>query len=336
MPQLVYFGSQAGEEALLKEAVPEVEVKLVAEPLTPDTAGAAAEAELVSVFAVGSEVSAAALDKMPKVRFIATRSAGFDHIDLKACQERGIVVSSVPRYGETTVAEHTFALMLALSRRIFQSYQRTERMNFDRSGLQGFDLAGKTLGIVGTGNIGRRVAEIGRGFRLKVVAYDVAPDGKWAEKLGVTYVSSLADLLRTSDIISLHVPALPETHHLLNGKTMPLIKPGAILINTARGSLIDTNALLLALQRGQLWGVGLDVLEEENDAYDRVAFLGSEPDQEQVLTLLRNHLLVTQQNVIITPHNAFNSAEAVREIFLTTIDNIKGWLVGKPINAVLR
>jgi len=200
----------------------------------------------------------------------------------------------------------------------------------------GFDLHQKKLGVVGTGNIGRNVISIGKGFGMEVVAFDAAPDGACAKELGFTYTQSLEDLLQVSDVVTLHVPYLITTHHLISKERLQVIKPGALLINTARGGLIDTEALLWALQTGVLAGAGLDVLEEEHDTYDRIEFLSQDTHQAQdLMTMLRNHVLVSRSDVIITPHNAFNSAEAVQRIFDTAVDNIKAFIHSKPINVVI-
>jgi len=246
-------------------------------------------------------------------------------------------VTNVPHYGERTVAEHTFALILALSRKIFQSYERTERMNFDREGLMGFDLSGKTLGVIGTGNIGRNVINIGLGFGMKVLAYDVSPDTAYATARGFSYAESVDELVHNSDVVTLHVPYLDSTHHLINKERLEHIKPGALLINTARGGLIDTAALLWALQEKKLAGAGLDVLEEEHDTYDRIEFLSQDTHQtEDLMTMVRNHVLVSRADVIITPHNAFNSEEAVSRIFDTSVENMLAYMKGAPLNVVGR
>jgi D-lactate dehydrogenase len=285
---------------------------------------------------VQSEVPKALLDKLPSLKMIAARSTGFDHIDIKECAARGIVVSNVPTYGENTVAEHAFALILALSRKIFQSFERTEKMDFDREGLEGFDLAGKTLGVVGCGNIGRHSVMIGRGFGMKVVVYDVHPDEKFAQETGCTFVTKLDDLLTQSDVITLHVPFIPgKTEHLINKDNVKKIKRGAILVNTARGGIVDTEALLWALEEGTLSGAGLDVLEDEDDTFDHIDLLSKGfPRDKDIVTLLRNHLLVDRDDVIITPHNAFNSREARQRIFETTVENISAFVAGKAINVV--
>ncbi len=334
--KLVYFESHGEEEAALKEHIKGTDVLAVPEPLHKNVA-VANDAELVSVF-VGSQVTSEHLAAMPNLKFIATRSAGYDHIDMVACAERGITVANVPSYGENTVAEHAFALILALSRKIFQSYERTEKMDFDREGLEGFDLKGKTLGVVGCGAIGKHAAKIGRGFDMRIIIYDVNPDTKFVQEIGAKVADSLESLLAQSDVITLHVPYIPgKTHHLINKENVQQIKPGAILVNTARGAVVDTEALLWALQKKILVGAGLDVLEEENDTYEDVALLSEGFSKEyDIATLLRNHILAARRDVIITPHNAFNSREAKHNILMTTIENITAYLQNKPINVVTK
>lgn len=322
------------DQAQLREVFPRARFVFIPDPLRAETAAAAANAEVVSVF-VRSSVQQDVLDQLPQLKFLATRSMGTDHIDVAACAARGVTVSSVPVYGENTVAEHTFALILALSRKIFQSYERTERMKFDRTGLRGFDLAGKTLGVVGVGNIGKNVIRIANGFQMRVIAYDVRQDESLARELGFSYAPSLLDLLAKSDAITLHAPYLPATHHMINRENLARAKRGAILINTARGGLVDTQALLWALNESILSGAGLDVLEEENFVYEEDQLLANDiPEGQNLATVLRNHALVERDDVIVTPHNAFNSTEAVQRILDTTVENIRGYLEGKLHNAV--
>lgn len=331
---LAYFETDSEEQKQLKPAFPNYRLTVLPDVLTEETAAAAQDAELLSVF-VNSKVTAKVIEEMPNLRFVSTRSTGFDHIDLDACKKRNILVSNVPTYGENTVAEHSFALILTLSRKIFLAYERTERMDFDREGLQGFDLLGKTLGVVGTGNIGKHVIRIGNGFSMNVIAFDVKQDPKLAEELNFTYANSLNELLSQSDIITLHVPYLPATHHLINKENINDIKIGAILINTARGALIDTEALLMALDKKILSGAGLDVIEGEDDTYELAELLSKgTPKNKDIATILRNHVLIARDDVVITPHNAFNSIEAVQRIFDTNVRNIRSFVEGNPVNLV--
>jgi D-lactate dehydrogenase len=290
--------------------------------------------EILSNF-IGFAVTKEVLAGFPKLKYVTTRSTGYDHIDLKACQERGILVSNVPTYGENTVAEFTFALLLALSRKIFPAVKRVREQGlFSTDELQGFDLQNKTLGVIGTGHIGTYVVKIAKGFGMNVVAYDPHPNAALSAQFGFGYLS-LEDLLKQSDVVTLHVPYMPATHHLLNSKNIGLCKKGSLIINTARGGLIETPALISALKSGQLAGAGLDVLEEEGFVKDEVHMLAlGHPNEEQLKTILADHELMYMDNVLITPHNAFNTREALQRILDTTIINIDSFAKGSPVNLV--
>lgn len=240
---------------------PRHRVRCTAAPLTPQNAPDYREAEVVTPF-VGSEVSAAVIAAMPRLRLVATRSTGFDHIDLAACRARGVAVCNVPDYGDPTVAEHAFALLLAVSRHIVEAAERTRRGDFHVEGLRGFDLDGRTLGVVGAGRIGRRVIRIARGFGMTALAADPNPDRVAAAELGFDYVP-LDDLLRRSDVVSLHAPGGPQNRDLISEPQFAVMKPGCVLINTARGGVVNAAALVRALSSGRLAGAGLDVLSEE-------------------------------------------------------------------------
>jgi len=309
------------------------EAKLFSHPLTADNADDCRECGVVSTF-IYSQLDKAVLDKLPNLRFIATRSTGFDHIDLDECARRNIVVSNVPRYGEETVAEHTFALILALAKKIVQSADRTRRGDFSFKGLNGFELADKTLGIVGTGKIGLKVARIATGFRMKLIAYDKFPNEEAADKFGIRYVE-YDDLLRLADVITYHVPEVPETHHMLNQDNIGLLKPNCVVINTARGTVIETRALVRALSEGRIAGAGLDVVEEEPVIREERELVSSLFRRTHDLgAILSGQILLRFNNVIITPHNAFNTDEAVQRILTTTIDNIRAFERGRPANVV--
>jgi D-lactate dehydrogenase len=307
-------------------------VEMFREPLYEQSTALAPDAEIISVF-IYSEVTREVIEAMPNLRMIATRSTGYDHIDLKACAERGIIVSNVPRYGENTVAEHAFGLILALSRKIYHAVLRTSRMDFSTAGLRGFDLKGKTLGVVGAGAIGMHVIRIGKGFGMEVLAYDAHEQQLLAEVLGYRYVT-LEELLSKSDVISLHVPLLPSTHHLINDDTIKLIKRGAILINTARGAIVDTGALVTALNEGILAGAGLDVLEGEEAIKEEAQLLTETIPVEKLRTIIQNYALMHRDNVIITPHIGFYSIEAEERIMDTTVNNIRAFRAGNPENVV--
>lgn len=311
-----------------------------------------ADAGTLSIF-IYSGITREFLDRHPKLRFIASRSTGVDHIDLRACAEQGVVVSNVPSYGENTVAEHTFALILALSRRLREALQANVKRDFSFESIRGFDLKNKTLGILGSGKVGLHVARIARGFGMRVLAYDVAPQPFLGEILDFDYVG-LDELLRRSDIITVHLPLIESTCHLLNRDAFAKCKHGVLIINTARGRLIDTRALSEAMESGVVAGAGLDVIEDERVFRKRFAQIVAEqitdhlhsdtPAQEpsranperarELQELLTQDVILARANVVFTPHIAFNSVEAIERINRTTVENIRAFLAGKPINVV--
>lgn len=293
--------------------------------------------DIISVF-VGSEVTKEVIDAFPNLKLITTRSTGFDHIDLAAAKAKNIPVAYVPGYGDNTVAEFAFGLILNLSRKIYQAADRIKEIgSFSFEGLQGFDLKGKTIGIVGTGRIGRHSITIAKGFGMKVLAFDSFPNEDLSKALEFPYVS-FDELLTQSDIITLHVPYDKSTHHLINSSNITKIKKGALLINTARGGLVETEAVVKALNEGILGGYGADVLEEEGVIKDERQFLlYGHPEGHNLKTVLADHVLIDMPNVIITPHNAFNTKEALQRILGTDIANIKNFTEkGAPSFAVNR
>jgi D-lactate dehydrogenase len=272
---------------------------------------------------------------MPKLRLIATRSTGFDHIDLDYCRQAGVTVCNVPDYGDPTVAEHVFALLLALSRRIVEAAERTRRGDFSQGGLRGFDLAGKTMGVIGAGRIGRRVIAIAKGFAMEVVAFDARPDEDAARTLGFRYVD-LDTLLATADVVTLHLPGGAATHRLIGEAQFALMKPGVVLINTSRGGVVDGAALVRALASGRLGGAGLDVVAEEGALVEEAEIFRADAgvSAERLKALLADHALISLPNVIVTPHVAYDTREAVARIVHTTIDNIIAFDAGSPRNVV--
>ena len=304
-----------------------------AEALTAASADRLVDAEVVSLF-IHSRVDRELLARLPGLRLLATRSTGYDHIDLAACRERGIAVCNVPNYGERTVAEHVFAMLLALSHRIVEAAARTRNGLFTPEGLEGFDLCGRTLGVIGTGSIGRHVIRIARGFDMRVLAQDLAPDPALAAREGFSYVS-LPELLAVSDVVSLHVPATNATDNLLGEAELAQIKPGAVLINTARGQLVDLRALIRALRSGRIAAAGLDVLPGEPMIREEAELISNSAPMPQALaTLVAEHVLLHMPNVLVTPHSAFNTREAVQRIVETTVANIRAYAAGAPQNLV--
>ncbi len=291
------------------------------------------DAEVISCF-IYSTLTKDVLEKLPNLKYLVTRSTGYDHIDIATCLQRNIHVSNVPEYGSNTVAEFTFALILDLTRKVTQSLIQAKELNFDHTKLRGIDLSGKTIGIIGFGKIGRNVLEIAKGFNMHVLVCTHSQDNELAKKLNFTY-TDLHSLLQNSDIITLHVPLTKETTHMINKENILLCKKGSFLINTARGGLIDTQAIVLGLENGILAGVGLDVLEGEADFIDEVEVLyGESQSASQMKTLLMNHLLLNNPKVLITPHNAFNSQEALYRILVTSIENIQAFLKGTQQNII--
>lgn len=267
--------------------------------------------EVVSMF-THSKITREIIDTLPSLKLIAARSVGYDNIDMLYCREKGITVCNVPTYGGPTVAEFTLGLILSLLRKIPQSVIQTREGNFSRNHLEGTTLFGKTVGVIGEGNIGKQVISLLHGFGAKIVVFTKTPDKTFEKSYDVLHVS-LEKLLSISDIITLHVPLNDSTLHMLNNTTIPLIRRGAFLVNTSRGEVIQTEALLAALESGILEGVALDVLEEEPEINSR---------------------LLKHPRVLVTPHNAFNTTEALKDILLTTSKNIEYFLAGKPINVI--
>lgn len=337
----IFFELENWEKEYIKRLDVIGDIDIVDGPLNEDNLPDNNEAEIVAIF-VDSVIDEKVLAHFPKLKLIATRSTGYDHIDLKACEARGVAVANVPSYGEDTVAEYTFALILNLSRKVAESYDRIrETGSFSLDGLRGFDLKGKTLGVLGTGKIGKNVIEIATGFNMNIIAYDKFPDEAYATKMNYKYLT-FDEVITQADILTLHVPYVPDlpaqagNHHLINAGVLAKMKKGAYLINTARGALVDTEALLKALKEGGLAGAGLDVLEEEGVVKDELNFLtnASHLDQHDLKTVLENHLLIDLPNVIVTPHNAFNTWEAMKRILDTTLENIKAFAGGQPVNLV--
>lgn len=262
-------------------------------------------------------------------KLIALRSAGYNHVDLKKAEELGLTVVRVPAYSPHSVAEHAVCLMLALNRKVHRAYMRVREGNFSLDGLIGFDLCGKTVGVVGTGKIGFLVAKILHGFGCEVLAYDLHPDPILVSQKVATYVP-LSDLYRRSKIVTLHVPLTSETKHLIDDKALLHMQPGVFIINTGRGGLIETSALINALKKGHVGAAGLDVYEEEENVFFRdLSDVGIQDD-----TLAR---LMTFPNVLITSHQGFLTEEALHNIATTTLQNVRDFEQGKTlVNEVKR
>ncbi|KKS25211.1 MAG: D-isomer specific 2-hydroxyacid dehydrogenase NAD-binding protein [Candidatus Yanofskybacteria bacterium GW2011_GWA1_44_21] len=334
--KIYFFENSAEDNAIVSSLILGHELFFSDKKLNVENADSAADADIISVF-VNSVVNKEILDRLPNLKHISTRSTGYDHVDVDNAKQRGISVSYVPSYGSETVAEFTFALILALNRKIFPAYhQLRESTDYNISNLGGFELKGKTLGIIGTGRIGKNVARIAKnGFQMNVIAFDAFKDEGFACEMGFEYVD-LDSLLSQSDIISLHVPYTNDTHHLLNKENMGKIKKGAYLINTARGEIVETEALLQSLHDGILGGAGLDVLEGERPLKEEMEIFSDRiPDNENdVKAIVQDHVLIDMPNVIVTPHIAFFTAEAKSEILKTACENIDSFIFGKAGNNI--
>jgi D-lactate dehydrogenase len=295
--------------------------------LSTETAPLAKNAQAVCVF-VNDRLDRPCLEALAAqgIQLVALRCAGYNNVDLAAAKELTLTVTRVPAYSPHAVAEHAVALLLTLNRKIHRAFNRVRELNFSLNGLVGFDLHGKTVGIVGTGKIGRITAQILRGFGMKVLAYDRFPDYDWARQCGVEYVEVPAQLALQSDVISLHTPLTPETRHIIRADTLALMKPGSLLINVSRGALVDTRALIAALKSGHLGGVALDVYEEEEGIF-------FEDLSGQVLHDDELARLLTFPNVLITAHQAFLTREALTEIARTTVANLTALAEGKSFVA---
>lgn len=322
--KIVFFEAQPWEEDFLRQRLEGHELVFYREPLKAEHASSLADCDALSVF-IYSKVDAEVLSQAPELKLVNTRSTGFDHIDVDVCKARGIVVTNVPHYGENTIAEYTFALLLSLMRHIHLAHERTKQRDFSFHDLEGSDLHGKILGVIGAGNIGLHVIKIARGFGMHVLAYDVRQNVFLASTLGFEYVS-LEKLLAESDIITLHAPALPETYHLLNHERFEKLKRGSVIVNTARGDLIDTAALVAALDAGIVRGAALDVLEGEK------ALKGTNGDEKSLKEL--HACLLENPRVLLTPHMGFYSREALQRILLTTVQTLAAFTQSQFVNVV--
>lgn len=320
--KIALFNVGPEEESFFRDAFPEHDIICVSEAPSQKTAAAARDADIISVF-VDTSITKDVIDLFPQLKLIATRSTGTDHIDVPYAKTKGIMVANVPGYGTRSVAEFTFALMLAVSRKVVDASMRIRTAGqFEIKGLEGFDLADKTLGVIGTGKIGQHVVRIAASFDMRVLAYDVQPDETFAAEQHCAYVP-LEELLRESDVVTLHVPYIQTTHHLMNAERIATMKKGAVLINTARGEIVDTDALVAALKSGHLAGAGLDVLEGERELKEEIAFGRTTQGEPDWKTLLEDQVLIDMPQVVVTPHIAFDSREARHEILQTTVENIR-------------
>lgn len=331
MRKIVFFDVHGDDKRYFKRTFKNVfktEVVCTEEPLTEVTAKRYSDAAVVSVF-ITSDVNHKAIQHLSNLELIATRSTGFDHIDIDAAQARDVLVSTVPAYGESTVAEFTVMLLMAVARRLREGMEQVHDRLIDHTEITGFDLDGKTIGLVGCGRIGQHVARIANGLGMQVLGYDPAPLGSDI----IEYVG-LDELYSRSHIVSLHAPATEANYHMIDAEAIGKMKKGVVILNTARGELIDVQALIDGLFSGQVGAAGLDVLEGEQLLRfdEEVALLHPEASTKDLLLNAKHHVLLRMPNVIITPHNAFNSKEALQRIRYTTAENIKQYLMQEPQN----
>jgi D-lactate dehydrogenase len=331
--KIAFFDAKPWEIEILKSNFEPSEIVFCSESvcaLTPIEKNA--EVAIISSF-INSDLSRTVLESFPNLQYIATRSTGFDHIDIEYCKKKGIKVSNVPNYGKHTVAEHALTLLLCLAKRIPESRDRVMNGEFHPENLTGVDLYGKTIGILGTGNIGLSMIKMSLGIGMEVLAYDIKESPELSKNFSFKYVD-IESVFKHSDFISIHLPYLKSTHHLINSETIMLMKDGVKIINTSRGAIIDTSALLKGLRSGKISGAGLDVLENEKDIDDEMSLFGSGNSMTigEAELVIQNNILVKMPNVLITPHNAFNTTEALGRITSQTVMNIKSFLEGSLIN----
>ena len=330
MMKILFFDIKNEQKASIKECLPDSKCIFFDFPLTPSSIPAEhRDAEVISVF-VCSYINKEVIEAYPNLKLIVTRSVGYDHIDIKAAQQKNITVCNVPMYASISVAEHTFALMLALARNLISCVNQVKQHEiFSFEGINAFELNGKTLGIIGYGNIGKKVAHLARSFGMKILIHDDYAKEKTEEFVDLT------QLLSNSDIITLHVPLTKETHHMINKKALKAIKPGAYIINTSRGALIETGSLVQALADRHIAGAALDVLEHEGDlACPLPCLLSPKTDNDTLKLFGLNQWLINQPNVIITAHCAFASKEALARLLKSTIECIKAWQAGNPLYCI--
>ena len=331
--KIVIFEIEQWEYDNFKQLSQDHEVQYIFETLSKDNVEQFKDADIISTF-IYSKLDRKVLEKFNHLKFIATRSTGFDHIDIQYCNEKGIFIANVPVYGENTVAEHVFALLLTISHHMYEAIDRTKKGDFSIHGLRGFDLKNKVMGVIGTGNIGQQVIQIAKGFNMKVIAHDIKRKEKLANELDFQYVP-FDKLLNKSDIISLHVPANHSTENLIAEEQFNKMKQGVILINTSRGQIINSSDLTQALAEGKVEAAGIDVLPEEPVIREEAELLRSIYEEKHDLqALLTDCALLRLKNVIITPHNAFNTQESIQRILQTTVENLQSYIQGSPENIV--
>ncbi len=335
--KIYFFGIEDWERLHIERKIREKgingEIHFYKEPLDLTTIDKAKDADIVSVF-IYSKLDKQVIDRMPSLKLIVTRSSGYDHIDVDYAKEKGIKVAHVPGYGNNTVAEYTFALILALARKFKPMIENITRGIFTRENMMGMDIMGKTIGIVGTGRIGSYVAKIAYGFGMKILAYDRSKNQELIEKYGVEYVG-LEELLSRSDIVTVHLPYNRATHFLINRFNIKLMKLDAMLINTSRGEVVELEAIVEALKEGRLaGGVGLDTIETEITTEEEL-LKGTGLTTLKLKKAAEAKYLLSQENVIVSPHLAYYTKDASERILDITIENIERFIKeGEPATPV--
>ena len=331
---IVIFETESWEESYFHALESHNQIHFVSSALNRTNAETFADAEVISTGG-NSKLNAETLRPFAKLRLIATRSTGFDHIDMGYCRTTGVSVCNVPDYGDPTVAEYAFALLLALSRKIPEAVDRARRGDFAQAGLRGFDLDGKVMGVVGVGRIGQRMIRIAKGFGMIVLGFDARPDAGLEASLGMRFVG-LEQMLRTCDVLSLHVPGGAGTRGLISAARLALMKPSAVLINTARGDVIDAEALIQALAENRIAGAALDVFSHEPWLREEAEIFrsGSSPDLAGLRTLAADHVLLASPKVLASAHIAYDTQEALVRILACTLGNILAFEAGQPRNLV--
>jgi D-lactate dehydrogenase len=331
--KLLFCEIEEWERQVFEDFQADHEIVFLEQPLDREVAKKHSDTNIVSNF-IYSDMRGEVLSEFNDLKLIATRSTGFDHIDLNYCTNHDITICNVPSYGQNSVAEHTFGLLLTISHNLFHAIDRTRKGDFSQQGLQGFDLMDKTLGVIGTGDIGEYVIRIAKGFQMQVVAFDVVQRDDLAAELDFSYLP-LDEVLNRADIVTLHVPENPKTRHMISANQFAHMKDGVILLNTSRGTIIDVEALVQALAEGKVAAAGLDVLPEEPVIREDAEVMRRVyQKQHNMETLLADHMLLRLQNVYVTPHTAFNTREAVQRILETTHSNIEQYMNGQPQNVV--
>ncbi|MFP4369713.1 MAG: NAD(P)-dependent oxidoreductase [Bacteroidota bacterium] len=334
MKIVVFEIGQDWEIDAFGELEKEHELVFTKKELTEKNAEEYKDAEIITTF-IYSKLGEDILKKMPGLKMIATRSTGYDHIDKEYCEKKGIIAANVPSYGNHTVAEYTFSLILNISRNLCKAVERTDRGDFSVRDLEGFDLFEKTIGVIGTGDIGMNVIRIAKGFGMNVLGYDIYPKEELAEEIGFKYVDK-NELIRNSDIITLHIPETKENRDFIAKEEFDIMKDAVVLINTSRGAIVSVKDLLRAIEKGKVAAAGVDVLPEEDYTREDNEMINSIFDKKaNQEALLANHILLRLNNVFITPHVAYNTKEATQRIIKSTLENIHSFAKGDPANVVI-